>query len=45
MTKAELDALLQKNGDKRVTDALKKQEKKNADRIRDGKANPAFCVA
>lgn len=35
MTKAELDALLQKNGDKRVTEALKKQEKKNADRVKE----------
>ena len=31
-TQEELDALLQRNGDQRVTQALKKQEKKNAEK-------------
>lgn len=34
-TQEEVDALLQKEGDRRVTDALKKQERKNADRVRE----------
>ena len=35
MTKEELNALLQKEGDKRVTQALKKQEQKNTEKIRE----------
>lgn len=34
-TQAELDELLQKEGDRRVTEALKKAEKKNADRVKE----------
>jgi hypothetical protein len=34
-TQEEVDALLQKEGDKRVTEALKKQERKNADKVRE----------
>ena len=35
MTKEELNALLQTEGDKRVTQALKKQEQKNTEKIRE----------
>ena len=35
MTKEELDALLQREGDKRVTQALKKQEQKNNEKLRE----------
>lgn len=35
MTKAELEALLQSNGDKRVTQALKKQEEKNQFKLKE----------
>lgn len=34
-TQEEVDALLQKEGDKRVTEALKKQERKNAEKMRE----------
>lgn len=34
-TQEEVDALLQKEADKRVTEALKKQEKKNAEKIKE----------
>lgn len=34
-TQEEVDALLQKEADRRVTDALKKQERKNADKVRE----------
>ena len=34
-TQAELDELLQKEGDRRVTEALKKVEKKNADKVKE----------
>lgn len=34
-TQAEVDALLQKEADKRVTEALKKQERKNAEKIKE----------
>lgn len=34
-TQAELNDLLQKEGDRRVSEALKKQEKKNAEKIRE----------
>ena len=34
-TQAELDELLQKEGDRRVTEALKKAEKKNADKVKE----------
>lgn len=34
-TQAELDELLQKEGDRRVTEALKKAEKKSADRVKE----------
>lgn len=34
-TQEEVDALLQKEADRRVTEALKKQERKNADRVRE----------
>lgn len=34
-TQEEVDALLQKEADRRVTEALKKQEKKNADKVRE----------
>lgn len=34
-TQAELDDLLQKEGDRRVTEALKKAEKKNADKVKE----------
>jgi len=35
MTQKELDELLQKTGDKRVTEALKKADKKNQDKVRE----------
>ena len=35
MTKAELDALLQKEGDRRVSSALKKQEQKNTEKLKE----------
>lgn len=34
-TQEEVDALLQKEADKRVTEALKKQERKNAEKIKE----------
>ena len=34
-TQEEVDALLQREGDRRVTDALKKAERKNADKVRE----------
>ena len=34
-TQAELDELLQKEGDRRVSEALKKAEKKNADKLKE----------
>lgn len=34
-TQAEVDALIQREGDRRVTEALKKQERKTADKIRE----------
>ena len=34
-TQEEVDALLQKEADRRVTEALKKQERKNADKVRE----------
>lgn len=34
-TQEEVDALLQREGDKRVTEALKKVERKNADKVRE----------
>ena len=34
-TQAEVDAMLQKEGDKRVTEALKKAEKKNQDKVKE----------
>ena len=34
-TQEEVDALLQREGDKRVTEALKKAERKNADKVRE----------
>lgn len=34
-TQEEVDALLQREGDKRVTEALKKQERKNAEKIKE----------
>lgn len=34
-TQSELDELLQKEGDRRVSEALKKAEKKNADKVRE----------